>query len=291
MDGFYTSSQARIGDGDIAMPYYTARELPFYYSLFERLGALRELLLLAARADVAEPLLPDVRHVGRDHDERPLGLRHLRLGDWPIILDLLDDAGVTLEDLLHRLRRRRGRRHRQRRRVLEPLGARPAHARRRSTTTSTTAAAARCRTSPGSSRASRCSSTSIPTRTCRVGMGFQQQIIKALRDVAALGQARRSSSPTTSTAASSTTWRRRRSTRTGSASGCRCGSISPFARRGPIVVARAGRPRLDAEVHRAALGPADARLAEPHVRHLDADRRQLQHGRRAGAAARRARAG
>ena len=44
-----------------------------------QLRPLRELLLLAARADVAEPVLPHVRHVGRHHDERPLGLRHLRL--------------------------------------------------------------------------------------------------------------------------------------------------------------------------------------------------------------------
>ena len=35
MDGFYKSSQARIGDGDAAMAYYTAAELPFYYSLFD----------------------------------------------------------------------------------------------------------------------------------------------------------------------------------------------------------------------------------------------------------------
>ena len=63
----------------VAMGYYTARELPFYYSLFRRLGALRELLLLAAGTDLAQPLLPDVRDVGRDHDQRPVGLRHLRL--------------------------------------------------------------------------------------------------------------------------------------------------------------------------------------------------------------------
>ena len=71
---------------------------------------------------------------------------------------------VTLEDLLHRLRRRRGRRHRQRRRVLEPLGARPAHDGDARRLPRATAAAGRCRTSRGSSRASRCSSTSIRRR-------------------------------------------------------------------------------------------------------------------------------
>ena len=38
MDGFYTQRAGDNGDGNIAMPYYTARELPFYYSLFGRLG-------------------------------------------------------------------------------------------------------------------------------------------------------------------------------------------------------------------------------------------------------------
>jgi hypothetical protein len=35
MDGFYTSSAARIGDGDAAIGYYTEAELPFYYSLLD----------------------------------------------------------------------------------------------------------------------------------------------------------------------------------------------------------------------------------------------------------------
>ena len=79
MDGFFRNAALRTGDGNNAIPYYTANELPFYYSLFRHVRPLRELLLLAARADLAEPLLPHVRYVGRDHDERPLGLRHLRL--------------------------------------------------------------------------------------------------------------------------------------------------------------------------------------------------------------------
>jgi phospholipase C len=35
MDGFYRSSQASIGDGDAAMGFYTADQLPFYYSLLD----------------------------------------------------------------------------------------------------------------------------------------------------------------------------------------------------------------------------------------------------------------
>ena len=43
-------------------------------------------------ADMAEPLLPDGRHVGRDHDERQWGYG---IFDYPMILDLLDAAGVS----------------------------------------------------------------------------------------------------------------------------------------------------------------------------------------------------
>ena len=35
MDGFWQAAQDDIGDGDAAIGYYTASELPFYYSLFE----------------------------------------------------------------------------------------------------------------------------------------------------------------------------------------------------------------------------------------------------------------
>src|ERR1700704_3151641 len=34
MDGFYITAQNQVGDGNAALPYYTAAELPFYYSLF-----------------------------------------------------------------------------------------------------------------------------------------------------------------------------------------------------------------------------------------------------------------
>ena len=43
----------------------------------QQLGPVRKLLLLAAWADLAEPFLPDVRHVGRNHDQRVLGVWHL----------------------------------------------------------------------------------------------------------------------------------------------------------------------------------------------------------------------
>ena len=92
----------------------------------QELRPLCELLLLAARADLAEPVLPHVRDVGRDHDERSLGLRHLRLAQLADHPRPARRGRRELEDLLHRLRRGGGRGHRQRCGVLEPLGARPA---------------------------------------------------------------------------------------------------------------------------------------------------------------------
>jgi phospholipase C len=38
MNGFHTRAQERAGDGNLAIGYYTARELPFYYSLFPTAG-------------------------------------------------------------------------------------------------------------------------------------------------------------------------------------------------------------------------------------------------------------
>ena len=38
MDGFYTVAQTYAGDGNVATGYYTAKELPFYYSLFRNSG-------------------------------------------------------------------------------------------------------------------------------------------------------------------------------------------------------------------------------------------------------------
>ena len=78
MDGFMTHS-GDLGDGLL----HRRRSCRSTTALFEDSTLCGELLLLAPRADLAEPLLPDGRHVGRDHDERPLGLRDLRLPDDP----------------------------------------------------------------------------------------------------------------------------------------------------------------------------------------------------------------
>ena len=75
MDGF-SKRRPATGDGNNAIPLLHRDELPFYYSLFrtELSRPLRELLLLVARPDLAEPLLPHVRHVGRHHERTASGV-------------------------------------------------------------------------------------------------------------------------------------------------------------------------------------------------------------------------
>ena len=79
MDGFYTTARHDNGDGNQSMPYYTGRQLPFYYSLFDRCGLCANYFSSVLGGTLAEPLLPDVGHLGRDHDEREVGLRGVRL--------------------------------------------------------------------------------------------------------------------------------------------------------------------------------------------------------------------
>ena len=106
-----------------------------------RLDARRQLLLLAARADLAEPLLPHVRDVGRDHHQRPVGLRDLRLPDDP---RPARRRRRDLEDLQPRLGQRAVRQHRQRGGLLGALRARQPDARQQGRATSTTCARAAC---------------------------------------------------------------------------------------------------------------------------------------------------
>ena len=76
--------------------------------------------------DLAEPLLLRGRHVGRDHDERHLGLRHLRLPDHP---RPARRRRRDLEGLQHELGQRPVRQHGQRLRLLGEVRARQSHAR------------------------------------------------------------------------------------------------------------------------------------------------------------------
>ena len=164
MDGFYRNSALRTGDGNNAIPYYTANELPFYYSLFKNSGLCANYF-----CSLLGPTWPNRFYLmsGTSGGITTNGLWGYGIFDspsWPIILDLLDEGDVSWKiyyigfdgvrsatPTTSRCSGAAGRTTRGRR--------------RRSTTISRTAVAGRCRTSPGSSPASRCSSTSIRTRT------------------------------------------------------------------------------------------------------------------------------
>ncbi len=95
MDGFFTTAQDDNGDGKQAMPYYTARELPFYYSLFENSALCANYF-----SSVLGPTLPNRFYLmsgtsgGITNNERR-GYGVFDSDAWPMILDLLDAAGVT----------------------------------------------------------------------------------------------------------------------------------------------------------------------------------------------------
>jgi phospholipase C len=95
MDGFFRNSQTQAGDGNIAIPYYAERELPFYYSLFGR-GALCANYFCS----LLGPTWPNRFYLmsGTSGGITTNGLWGYGIFDsasWPIILDLLDEAEVS----------------------------------------------------------------------------------------------------------------------------------------------------------------------------------------------------
>ena len=118
--------QASIGDGDAAMGYYTATQLPFYYSLLDDSALVANFF-----CSLLGPTWPNRFYfaAGTSGGITTNGVWGYGVFDYPIILDLLDAAGVTLEDLQPRLGQRPVRQHRQRVRLLEALRARHPHAR------------------------------------------------------------------------------------------------------------------------------------------------------------------
>jgi phospholipase C len=86
MDGFYTT------DGTWAMGYYTAVELPFYYSLFTD-----STLCVNYFCSVLGPTWPNRLYfaAGTSGGITTNGVWGYGVFDYPIILDLLDAAGVT----------------------------------------------------------------------------------------------------------------------------------------------------------------------------------------------------
>jgi phospholipase C len=89
MDGFYVSS------GEVAIGYYTERELPFYYSLFKHAGLCANYF-----CSLLGPTWPNRFYLmsgtsGGITNNGFWGYGIFDSGQWPIILDLLDEAGVT----------------------------------------------------------------------------------------------------------------------------------------------------------------------------------------------------
>ena len=254
------------------------RELPFYYSLFRNSGLCANYF-----CSVLGPTWPNRFYLmsgtsGGITTNGQWGYGIFDSARWPIILDLLDEPDVTLEDLQHRRRRCAERRQRQRRRVLEPLGPRPAHDGTQDDYLDD------CRNGDLPEVSWVIPSFPLgfdehPPADVSVGMGFQQQMITALRRSRAMAELR----------VPAHLRRARRLLRPrGPAAGRRVRPRCPGAALGRLAVCpawagevpEARRARLDVEADRAAARPPDARLDQPHLRHGDADRRRLRHGRR-----------
>ncbi len=95
MDGFFRNSALRTGDGNTAIPYYTANELPFYYSLFKSSGLCGNYF-----CSLLGPTWPNRFYLmsGTSGGITTNGLWGYGIFDstsWPIILDVLDDAEVS----------------------------------------------------------------------------------------------------------------------------------------------------------------------------------------------------
>jgi phospholipase C len=92
MDGFWQDAQDEIDDGDAAIGYYTARELPFYYSLFDNSGLTANYF-----CSVLGPTWPNRFYfpAGTSGGITTNGVWGFGVFDFPIILDLLDAAGIT----------------------------------------------------------------------------------------------------------------------------------------------------------------------------------------------------
>ena len=101
-------------------------DLPFYYSLFQN-----STLCANYFCSLMGPTWPNRFYLasGTSGGITTNGVWGYGVFDYPIILDLLEAAGRHVEGLQRRLGQRALRQHRQRVRLLEALGARPAHPR------------------------------------------------------------------------------------------------------------------------------------------------------------------
>jgi phospholipase C len=96
MDGFWQAAQDNIGNGDAAIGYYTAAELPFYYSLLDD-PVLPAGLCANYFCSLLGPTWPNRFYfaAGTSGGITTNGIWGYGIFDYPMILDLLDAAGVT----------------------------------------------------------------------------------------------------------------------------------------------------------------------------------------------------
>ena len=284
MDGFFKSS------GNAAIGFYTADELPFYYSLFDAPDAV---LCANYFCSILGPTSPNRLYLmsGTSGGITSNGYCCFGILDsarWPIILDLLEEAGVTW-----RIYNRGG--------LDDVLGSdvdnvawlwsRWAHDPRTSGTYDEYLRDCAIGTLPAVSWLIPSYAQHLdehPPNDVAAGMRLQQQAIGALRSVstlAALGvpaqlrRARRLLRPRRAAAD-----RRVRAWHPRAALGDLAAAAAPGRRRD----APAGGARLDAQADRARARPAHARVAQPRVRPRDADGSWPRHVRRARPSARRA---
>jgi phospholipase C len=96
MDGFWQAAQDDIGDGDAAIGYYTGSELPFYYGLLDN-PVLPAGLCANYFCSLLGPTWPNRFYfaAGTSGGITTNGIWGYGIFDYPMILDLLDAAGVT----------------------------------------------------------------------------------------------------------------------------------------------------------------------------------------------------
>jgi len=118
MDGFFTTN------GISCMGYYTATELPYYYSLFDNFTLCGNYF-----CSVLGPTWPNRFYLaaGTSGGITTNGVWGYGVFDYPIILDLLEAAGVTWKVYNIGWDSVPFGEHRQRVRLLAAMGARPAH--------------------------------------------------------------------------------------------------------------------------------------------------------------------
>jgi phospholipase C len=95
MDGFWTTAQTQIGNGDAAIGYYTGAELPFYSSLFADSA-----LCANYHCSLLGPTWPNRFYMasatsGGITTNGVWGYGVFDDTSYPMILDLLDEAGIT----------------------------------------------------------------------------------------------------------------------------------------------------------------------------------------------------